>query len=420
MAASLLALVSVNSTEKADVGSRTLIKSVTAVAVVALALLIWYGRLIFIIGALGLLVGLVISFAAGFLEKHGWKRPIAVAVIVLAALGLVGLGAWSLGPTLREQGRALREQIPQVIQTINERLAGTPLLDPSGQAAGAGQPMPQQPDGTQQQQASPQERGAAQNQPAPAMQGEQAGESSDEGSSPADLIRENVGRILGPAVEMIFPVLSTIAEILTALVIILFVAIFFAAGPDRYRRGMLKLFPREHRDRASEVMDEVGDAMGRWMIARLIAMVVVGTVTGVTLAIIGVPSAVALGALAGVLEFVPFFGPILAAIPGVGIALLEGPDKALMALAAYVVIQQLEGALLTPLLLQNRVDVPPLLTILAVPLLTMVAGVAAVLIAEPLLALGIVLVRELWIRRIEPESGTESAGGSADSAKPDT
>ena len=366
--------------------ARSFRASVVTVAVVSVALLIWYGRLIFIVGFLGLLLGLVLARGADFLHRRGMKRWLALLTLVGVTVGTLLAGGWALAPTLRKQLQAVRQELPKAVRAIESKFGGVPLLPDGPGARGAQAPGGQQP--------------AAGAVASPQASAPPPSESAGSGEE-ASFVEENFGRLLGPAARVIFPVVSTLTEAVTALIIVIFVAIFFASNPRRYRDGTLRLIPPEKRDRMKEVMEDVGDAMARWMGARLMAMVAVGLITGVTLGVIGVPSAIALGALAGVLEFVPFFGPILAAIPAVGIALLEGPDKAIATAIAFLVIQQLEGNLLTPLLLQKRVDVPPLMTVIAIPVLVLVVGAAAVLIAEPLLALLIVLVRELWIHRIE-------------------
>lgn len=394
--------------------------SLVAVAVVAGALLIWHGRLIFIIGFLGLLLGLVISRAVDWLEKHGWNRALSAILIMLMIIGVFVGGGVLLAPTLREQFRGLQQKLPEVIANVEQRLARSPLSAAAGVTTRGqqGQQGPAASGGEQGE--NPQQGEPGQNQPAgqgasPAQPG--AGTQPQQGAADEEdegFITETLGDLAGPAARLVFPVLSTVAEALSAIVIIMFVALFFAVRPGRYKHGAVRLFPPHKRERAQEVFTEVGEAMTSWMVARLMAMVAVGLITGVTLGFIGIDSAIALGVIAGILEFVPFFGPILAAIPAVGLALLDSPEKALATVIAFVVIQQLEGNLLTPLLLENRVDVPPLMTILTVPLLTVVVGAAAVLIAEPLLAIGIVIVRELWLARIEEGADGEPRKSSSE------
>jgi predicted PurR-regulated permease PerM len=125
--------------------------------------------------------------------------------------------------------------------------------------------------------------------------------------------------------------------------------------------------------------------------------VVIGVLTGTALALLKVKGAAALGVFAGLMEFIPFFGPIVSAVPAIGIALLDSPQKALYVLILYLVMQQIEGNVLTPLLLEKRLDIPPVLTVVAVAALGVVFGVAGMLIAEPLLAAVMVATKMLYV-----------------------
>jgi predicted PurR-regulated permease PerM len=130
------------------------------------------------------------------------------------------------------------------------------------------------------------------------------------------------------------------------------------------------------------------------------AMVIVGVIIGGGLALIGVKGAAALGVLAAVLEFVPFFGPIVSAVPAIGIALVDSPQKALWVIGLFILVQQLEGNVITPILLERRLDVPPVLTIVAVAALGVVFGVVGMLIAEPLLAAVLVTTKLLYVQDV--------------------
>ncbi|HEY0787058.1 MAG TPA: AI-2E family transporter, partial [Thermoanaerobaculia bacterium] len=173
--------------------------------------------------------------------------------------------------------------------------------------------------------------------------------------------------------------------------------LFTAIAPELYREGLVRLVPTSERDRARDVLGALSSTLKQWAIARLLAMLAVGLVVGVSLGAIGVRAAVLLGVIAGLLELVPFFGPIASAVPAIGMALLDSPRQAVVVAIIFIVVQQLEGNLLTPLLLANRVDVPPLLTVLTVPAMTVALGVLGALIAEPLIAVVLLLVRRLWV-----------------------
>jgi predicted PurR-regulated permease PerM len=133
---------------------------------------------------------------------------------------------------------------------------------------------------------------------------------------------------------------------------------------------------------------------------QIIAMVAIGSVTTVVLLLLGVKAAVALGIIAGLLEFIPYVGPILSAVPAIAMALMDGPEKALYVALAYVAIQQLEGVVLQPLLMKEGLELPPVITILGQALLALVFGFMGLLLAVPLLATAMVPIKMLYVRDV--------------------
>ncbi|MDQ3256520.1 MAG: AI-2E family transporter, partial [Acidobacteriota bacterium] len=190
---------------------------------------------------------------------------------------------------------------------------------------------------------------------------------------------------------------STTLSSLANLVIILFVGIYLAADSGSYTRGLVKLFPRDHRPRAREVVDAVGDTLWWWLVGKLIAMVIVGLLTWLGLSLFGVPLALTLGILAALLDFIPNIGPIIAGVPAVLLALMISPTTALYVFIFYVVIQSLESYVLTPVLQMKTVKLPPALTIVAQVLLGVLAGGIGLILATPLAAAIFVMVKMLYV-----------------------
>jgi predicted PurR-regulated permease PerM len=213
-------------------------------------------------------------------------------------------------------------------------------------------------------------------------------------------LREQLGKQVGGVLGYLFPFVSGTAAALTGLVLILFIALYIATDPGLYRRGALHLFPHRMRSRANEVLLEIGSTLQRWLIARLLAMVLVGGITTAILFALGIESALLLGLIAGLLEFIPLFGPILSAVPAIGVALADSPQKALYVALAFVVIQQIEGNLITPLLLKSRVDIPPALTIIGIAVMGVIFGFLGLLIAEPLIAALLVTVKMVYVEDV--------------------
>jgi predicted PurR-regulated permease PerM len=180
-------------------------------------------------------------------------------------------------------------------------------------------------------------------------------------------------------------------------VVVLFAGVFLAAQPNFYRAGAIKLVPSGKRALVAEAMIESERALRMWLKGQLIAMVMVGLLTGAGLFFLGVPSALVLGILAGLLEFVPFAGPLIAAIPALLLALAVSPDMALWVAVLYFVVQQLEGAVLQPMIQQYAVDLPGVVLLFALIAFGTLFGALGVILAAPLGVVTYVLVKRLYV-----------------------
>jgi predicted PurR-regulated permease PerM len=191
--------------------------------------------------------------------------------------------------------------------------------------------------------------------------------------------------------------LGWLAGAITDFLVVLFGAVFIAANPGLYRRGVATLFPRDRRSLADEALCESGQAIKLWMIGQFISMAVVGTLTGLGLWLVGVPAALALGLIMGFLEIIPFIGPFLGSVPILIMALSAGPDTALLALAVILVVQQAEGSLVTPLVQKKVISLPPAVTVFGVIAGGVLFGPPGLLFAAPLLVVVFVLVKRLYV-----------------------
>lgn len=195
--------------------------------------------------------------------------------------------------------------------------------------------------------------------------------------------------------------------------IVLATGVYIALAPGLYRAGLLKLLPQPRQEQADETLEATGRALRLWLLGQLVAMALVGTLTTLGLWLLGIPSALALGVLAGALEFVPFVGPLVSAVPAIALGLAEGPTTALWVIGLYAVIQLVEGNLITPLVQQHAVDLPPPLTIFAILAFGVLFGPLGILLATPLAVVCFVLVKKLWVREVlheETELPGEDAG----------
>lgn len=180
-------------------------------------------------------------------------------------------------------------------------------------------------------------------------------------------------------------------------VVVMFAALYLAASPGVYQRGVVLLVPPRGQKRACEVMEVAGDSLWKWLIGQLVAMAAVGTMIAVGLWLLGIPSALALGIVAGLLEFIPLVGPFLAAVPALLIGFAQSPQDALWVAGLYLVIQQVEGNLITPLLQKRVVDLPPVVTIGAIAAGGVLFGIMGMFLATPLAVVVLVMVNLLYI-----------------------
>lgn len=145
------------------------------------------------------------------------------------------------------------------------------------------------------------------------------------------------------------------------------------------------------------MLSAIDVALGRWLLGRFGLMVINGALTTAALWLLGVPLAPTLGLIAGVLNFIPNFGPFIAAVPAVLIALVQSPQTALYTMIVYVVVQMADAYLLTPLVDRKSVELPPVLTIAAQLLLGVMFGFVGLLLASPLTAATLILVKMLYV-----------------------
>jgi predicted PurR-regulated permease PerM len=187
-------------------------------------------------------------------------------------------------------------------------------------------------------------------------------------------------------------------QLLTALVISVFGGIYLAAQADVYRDGLIQLLPHRMRANGAETLEDIANALRLWMLGQMIGMVLVGALTAIAASLIGLPSAIALGLIAGLLEFIPYVGPILGAVPGVLVAATQDLNTVLWTIAAYALIQQVEGHLIAPLISREMVYIPPLVLILGIVAITTLFGRYAAIFAAPIAVIIFVAVKKLYIR----------------------
>ena len=185
---------------------------------------------------------------------------------------------------------------------------------------------------------------------------------------------------------------------LEAVVITVIGGFYLAAQPALYRSGLGKLFPRRMREEANETIDDIGVALRLWLIGQLIQMLLIGALTTAAVWFVGLPSPLALGVIAGLAEFVPYIGPLIASVPAILVASTQGPNVVLWTVIAYLAIHQIEGNLVVPLIQRQLIFIPPAVMLLGIVTILFVFGGASVIFAGPIAVIVFIATKKLYVR----------------------
>jgi len=395
-----------------------LVRAALIIVFVLLGLqLLWAARILALTAFLGILFGLGAAPAVDALERRGFRRGVASPLVIFGVLGLIlALGAWS-APTLITQSQELRTRFPEAIEKVEtwlatkqprllDAIAGTPTPAKATPAATPARARVQAPvsasDSVRGLAAPAESVGVAV--AAPAATPTQVAERRSHGRLVEAFYRQ-AGRLKAVALG----ILTSTLAVFGGFILVLFLAVYIAAEPDLYKRGMLLLVSPPTRRRLDPVLTAIAVKLRRWLGTQVLAMLIIGAVTTILLSIIGVRAALPLGLIAGLLEFIPNVGPTLAAIPAIVMAFVDSPQKALVVMVVYWGIQFLENNLLIPYLMREQLDLPPALTLMTQVVMAYVFGLMGLFVATPLLAAVFVSVQML---HVQPDPAPEETAGT--------
>ncbi len=339
---------------------RRMLLTVATVTAVGLGLIfMWYAVEVLLLVFAGILLATVLRALADLLAGYtplssGW----ALLIVLLALVGGLGVGGWLLAPPISAQVDELAQALPQSVGQVEQWLEQFPW----------GRELLNLQPGTN------------------------------------DFLADYGGTVVTRATGF----LSTSLGIVVETLVVLFLGIYLAVNPGKYVNGAVRLVPMAKRARAREVFGAVGYTLKWFLLGRLLAMIVVGIITTAGLLLLGVPLALVFGIITTLLTFVPYVGPIVSAILPALVALTVSPTLALWVLLLYLVVQNVEGYLLTPLLLQGTVSVPPALTIIAELLFGLLFGVLGIILATPFIAVAVILVKLVYIEDVLGDKSTQT------------
>jgi predicted PurR-regulated permease PerM len=215
------------------------------------------------------------------------------------------------------------------------------------------------------------------------------------------LLKQASGARISDATDTLAPILGSVvsgaARYLTYGAIVIVCGIFLALHPARYREGALVLVPPSHRKEVSDFLTRSATILKRWLVSRLIVMIALGVLVSIGLSVLGISGAVTLGLTGGLLTFIPFLGALMAAIPAVLVAFTISPLKAVATGLMFWAAHFIEGTFITPLVQDESVDLPPVLTIFSTLAFTVLFGPSGVLLASPLVLVIITGIRVFYL-----------------------
>jgi len=328
--------------------ARTAMVTATVIAVLAVAVGLWYARTAMLLAFAGVLLAIVLySASLALAEITRLPRLIMLAIVVVAVAAFFVLVLWGAGPTLAQQVAQLARSLAAGAATLTKELASF----------------------------------------------------ADQNSlfENMDLLQV-LEKFLSPwgIATGATSVALSIVGVFSAGLIVLFFGIYFAADPHSYVTLVARLAPADRGPATMKMLQQTGDVLRRWLIGQGVAMALIGGFTYVGLLILGVPIPFVLALFAGLAGFLPYLGPIIGAIPMVLVAGGESLDLALWVIGLYALIQFLESNLLTPLIQARAVSMPPAVVILAQLVLGAVFGILGLALATPLAAAAVVPLRYLF------------------------
>jgi predicted PurR-regulated permease PerM len=330
---------------------------------------------------LAVILAIYLNSIADLLHRRlGMPKPLGLAVGLAATLGaLVGV-VLLIAPPVTSQVQDLLTNLPRYLASLDANLNGfmqrIPVLRRGATPGAEGQP-----------------------------------------GLLATALAEILGFLRGAAV----PYLKGGVEVLIEGVSVLVMAIFLARHPAVYVDGVVALAPPPRRPLAQAILLDLNLTIRAWVIGQIIAMILLAALTTLGLWALGMPYFLAFGVFAGVAAIVPFFGVLLSTLVPALFALgAFGVTKALLVGALGVVVHIIEANFVAPVVMERQVNLPPVVTIAGVLLIGKLFGLGGLIIAVPILALVMILVRHILLGEVygDPISATQASGTVAADAEP--
>jgi predicted PurR-regulated permease PerM len=291
----------------------------------------------------GVLIAVYFHGVAGLITaKTRIHRKPALFISIVGTIVLLVFMSWFVGSKMQRQVAELSNTLPQTIKVARTKIANTPVG--------------------------------------------------------AKVIEYTSGDNSQKLVDTVTTFFSTSFGALGDLYIILFLGIFFTADPGIYKNGILFLFPSRMKSAGTNILKRIESALKGWLKSILVSIILITILVALGLSFIGLPATMVLGLITGILEIIPNFGPVIAMIPGVLLALTISTKTALIVAVIYIACQTIVGNIALPLLQNKIIHIPPALTLLSQLIMGILSGLLGIILAVPLLAILIIVIDELYVK----------------------
>lgn len=204
------------------------------------------------------------------------------------------------------------------------------------------------------------------------------------------------GNIAG-ALESVFSTVAGIFGGIVSFFVVLVVTFYLTVEEGEIKKTLSFILPDKYGHFTTQLINKVQRKIGDWLKGQLVLSLIIGLMVYLGLLILGVNYALILALVAAIGEFVPYLGPVLAAIPAIFLAFAQSPMKALFVLILYLIIQQIENHILVPKVMQKAVGLNPIISIVAMLIGAKIAGIVGVILAIPVATALSVVVKEIWL-----------------------
>jgi predicted PurR-regulated permease PerM len=307
------------------------------------------------------LISIPLTGAANRLERYRVPRPLGALAGLLSGVVVIAIVFWILIPPFVDQTNEFIDAVPGIVDDLGQVVSD--------------------------------------------VTGEEPEQVGDDVQSFLEGYTDDPDRFLGPLTSIGINVLAALGAILFMVI----TAMYIAIRPQPLVDGILSLVPPARREHGRQIMQRLLASWIGWLQGVVADMFISGTLLFIGLTVVDLEFAIFFAVLTALLVVIPYFGAIVGALPPVLFALADSPGKALLVLGIYIAVQQVEGNLLIPLIMSNRVKLHPALIAIGVLVVGQLFGFIGLFVAVPIISIAVILAEELWVKPTEERHGLRPA-----------